>query len=94
MRYLTYKGDQNSVGDAVDDRETFLALRQLLASLSPRQAEVIQLKFFGSFRNREIAETLDLDERTVSAYLARGLKTLGERYEESFRDEIEEIQDE
>lgn len=86
--------DQNNIDDTVGDRETFLALYQLFANLSPRQAEVIRLKFFGGFRNQEIAETLGLDERTVAAYFSRGLKALGDSYENYINQTMEVRQDE
>lgn len=57
-------------------RETFASLHDLIATLSPRRQEVILLKFFGGLRNREIAEVLQLDERTVAAYLCRSLEEL------------------
>ena len=36
-----------------------------LAELSPRQAQVIQLRFFAGLKDAEIAEMLDITERTV-----------------------------
>lgn len=57
-------------------------LRRLIATLSPRRQEVLLLKFFGGFRNQEIAEVLGLDERVVAAHLHRGLKALRRKYGE------------
>ena len=84
---------QNNIDDEIGNRETFLTLYQLLRRLSPRQAEVIRLKFFGGFRNQEIAENLGLDEHTVSSYFARGIKTLGEKYENYVKQAIEVKED-
>ena len=61
-----------------DERGRYL--RQLVRSLSPRQQEVITLRFFGGLRNREIAAVLRLDERTVASHLCRGLDELHRRY--------------
>lgn len=88
------KDNQSNVDDALGDRETFLILYQLIANLSPRQAEVIRLKFLGGFRNQEIAEILGLEERTVAAYFSRGLKALGERYENYINQGMEVHQNE
>ncbi len=61
-------------------QEQIRLVRHMLESLAPRQQEVLKLKFFGELRNREIAAILDLDERSVSAYLHRGLEELQRRY--------------
>ncbi|HEX5819698.1 MAG TPA: response regulator [Gemmatimonadales bacterium] len=52
--------------------------RALLASLSPREAEVADLLVQG-LRNPEIAERLDLSQRTVEMHRARLLRRLGAR---------------
>ena len=62
--------------DIMAQKEKFLYLRKLIDSLSPRLKETILLKFFGGLRNREIAELLQLDERTVAANLCRSIKKL------------------
>jgi RNA polymerase sigma factor (TIGR02999 family) len=36
-----------------------------LASIDERQAKVVEMRFFGGFSNQEIAESLDITERTV-----------------------------
>jgi RNA polymerase sigma-70 factor (ECF subfamily) len=63
--------------------EEFAHLRRLLATLSPRRQEVITLRFFGGLRNREIADVLEIDERTVAAHLCRGLEELHRKYRNS-----------
>lgn len=55
-------------------------LRRIIGTLAPRQQEIISLRFFGGLRNHEIAEILELDARTVAAYLSRGLAELQRRY--------------
>ncbi len=49
---------------------------KLVGTLSVRRQEVITLKFFGGLKNREIAQVLGLDERTVASHLCRGLEDL------------------
>jgi RNA polymerase sigma-70 factor (ECF subfamily) len=61
-------------------KEQFLRLRERVAALSPRRAEIIRLKYFGGLRNQEIAAVLGLDERTVAAHLSRALADLGREY--------------
>jgi RNA polymerase sigma factor (TIGR02999 family) len=36
-----------------------------LAHLSPRQSQVVELKYFGGLTEQQVAETLKLSERTV-----------------------------
>lgn len=57
-------------------KERFAAVRAALADLPPRRAEVLTLKFYGELRNKEIAEVLGLDERTVASNLSRALDQL------------------
>jgi RNA polymerase sigma factor (TIGR02999 family) len=50
------------------DEETIVKVHDALLVLeqaSPRLAEVALMRYFGGFSNREIAETLDITERTV-----------------------------
>ncbi len=61
-------------------KEKFAYLQRLIATLSPRRQEIITLKFFAGLRNKEIADVLRLDERTVAAHLCRGLEDLHRRY--------------
>ncbi len=62
--------------DSTMQKERFAHLRHLIGTLSPRRQEIITLKFFGGLRNREIAQMLALDERTVASHLCRGLEDL------------------
>lgn len=66
--------------DIVLQRERFAQMRTLLGKLTPRQREVITLKFFGGLHNYEIATVLAIDERTVATHLCRGLEDLQRRY--------------
>ena len=52
----------------VDDHETVLKVHEALQTLEradPRLAQVAQMRYFGGYSEREIAETLDIGERTV-----------------------------
>ncbi len=76
-------GDAMMPGDALARKELVARLRRLIGTLSPRQQEIVTLRFFGGLRNKEIAALLDLDERTVAAHLCRGVRTLKTRCEAS-----------
>lgn len=65
---------------ALIQRERAAELHGMLMALPERRREVIMLKYFSGLRNLEIAQVLDLDERTVSSHLSRGLKDLYEAY--------------
>lgn len=62
--------------EVILQKEQFAQLYHLIGTLPVRRQEVITLKFFGELRNREIAEVLGLDERTVASHLCRGLQDL------------------
>jgi RNA polymerase sigma factor (TIGR02999 family) len=58
----------NLVADVTDDEETVLAVHEALEALEktdPRLAQVAQMRYCGGYSEQEIAETLDVTERTV-----------------------------
>lgn len=57
-------------------REMRAGVLSLIHQLSPRKQEVVLLRYFGGLQNKEIAAVLELDERTISAYLSRALDEL------------------
>jgi len=62
-------------------------LKQLIKKLSPRESEIIYLKYFQNFNNFEISEMLDIKYQTVRNILAgaiKKLRTLGEDYTHLF----------
>lgn len=61
-------------------KEQFAHLRELINQLPPRRQEIINLRFFGELRNKEIADILGLDERTVASHLTRALADLRTTY--------------
>jgi RNA polymerase sigma-70 factor (ECF subfamily) len=56
-------------------------LAETLTTLSERDQEIIQLKFFGRLTNREIAGVMELNEKTVSVIILRALQKLKVRLE-------------
>ena len=63
-------------------REQQRQLLDLLTTLSERDQEVIQLRFFGRLTNRTIAELLDMNEKTVSVVILRSLRKLKAQFEQ------------
>ena len=62
--------DTNCLLPAVQTEDDILALEealQRLEVLSPRQAQVVQLRFFGGLDESEMAEFLGVSRRTVSS---------------------------
>ncbi len=56
------------VANVPDSEQTILAVHEALETLEraePRLAQVAQMRYFGGYSEREIAETLDVTERTV-----------------------------
>lgn len=45
--------------------EDLIALDRALATLSPRQRQVVECRFFGGMEEKEIAAALDISDRTV-----------------------------
>lgn len=62
-------------------REQQQRLREGLQQLSARDQEIVQLRFFGHLKNREIARLLELNERTVSVIILRALQKMKSRLE-------------
>jgi RNA polymerase sigma factor (TIGR02999 family) len=71
--------------NVVEDEETIIKVHEaleVLAQVDPRLAQVVEMRYFGGYSEREIAETLDVTERTVERdwqkarmILARALKS-------------------
>jgi RNA polymerase sigma factor (TIGR02999 family) len=54
--------------DAADSEDTILGVHEALENLEkadPRLAQVAQMRYFGGYSEREIADALDITERTV-----------------------------
>lgn len=65
-------------GSTAFDSDT-IAVRDVLATLSDAQREVIVLRYFGGFKEREIAAATGRPLSTVKSHLRRGLATMKER---------------
>ena len=76
-------GGTQSPEEAVIRKEASQRLLQQMGTLSPRDQDILALKFAGRLTNREIAETLELNEKTVSVILLRSLRKLKQRIEET-----------
>jgi RNA polymerase sigma factor (sigma-70 family) len=74
--------ETQSPEETVIRKEASRRLLQQMSTLSPRDQDILALKFAGRLTNREIAETLDLNEKTVSVILLRGLRKLRQQIEE------------
>jgi RNA polymerase sigma factor (TIGR02999 family) len=58
----------NLVANVADDERTVLAVHEALEALEqaePRLAQVAKMRYFGGYSEQEIAETLEITERTV-----------------------------
>lgn len=62
-------------------QEQYRLVNETLTTLTERDQEIIQLRFFGRLTNREIAEVLELNEKTVSVIILRALQKLKARME-------------
>ena len=54
--------------DLVQDEEGIIRVHEALLQLEkadPRPAQVVEMRYFGGYSDKEIAETLDVTERTV-----------------------------
>ncbi len=76
---------ESEVAEKFDDKDSFSAatsgerqgfVREAMQKLSEEQREAIELAFFGSFTQAEIAERLSLPLGTVKARIRRGMMKL------------------
>ena len=51
-------------------------IEKTLTNLPPQYREVFKMSRFGSYKNREIAENLNISEKTVEAHITKTLKLL------------------
>ena len=68
--------DDRSSFDAVASGETGALVREAIQKLSKDQREAIELAFFSSLTQTEIAERLDVPLGTVKARIRRGMMKL------------------
>ena len=72
--------------DRIEQREASGFLMKILATLPPRQQEVLQLKFQNDLSYQEIAEITRTTANSVGVLIHTALKTLRERFRESSKD--------
>lgn len=75
--------DQQSLEELVQRRTDLARLDALLATLTPRDRELIELKYSAMLTNREIARLTGLSESNVGTLVHRAVKQLRGRWEES-----------
>lgn len=74
--YATDKRGNNPIHFSIDDvqipveqrADSILILNEVLnrlAEFDPKQAQIVEMRFFGGMNNAEIAEALEISERTV-----------------------------
>jgi RNA polymerase sigma-70 factor (ECF subfamily) len=72
---------EDNIIEHAKNKESNAYLIKLIQGLPENQREMVSLKFFSDFRNKEIAKIMDISERKVAVYLSRALKTLRSRVE-------------
>jgi RNA polymerase sigma-70 factor (ECF subfamily) len=72
--------------ERMEQREASGFLMKILATLPPRQQEVLQLKFQNDLSYREIAEITKTTANSVGVLIHTALKTLRQRYREASKD--------
>ena len=66
--------------DQLEQKEATGFLLRIVATLPPRQQEMIQLKFQNDFSYQQIAEIMQTTATNVGVLLHTALKTLRQRY--------------
>jgi len=72
--------------ERIEEREACGFLMKIVATLPPRQQEVLQLKFQNDLSYREIAGITKTTANSVGVLLHTALKTLRQRYREASKD--------
>lgn len=73
---------QREMETAVSTHQTHQTLHQALAKLSPKDREIVSLRYFDSFSNDEIAEIVGCSTSNVYVRLHRALKRLQKQIEQ------------
>ncbi len=74
--------------EQLEQKEADGFLLRIIATLPPRQQEVLQLKFQNDLSYQEISEITKLSVSNVGVLIHNALKTLRERYGNASRDFI------
>lgn len=70
------QADELLPDELTERRRLFRTIFEEIQKLPPRQAEIVTMRLFGEMRNKEIAEALEIEEKSVSSSLFRGLRKL------------------
>jgi RNA polymerase sigma factor (sigma-70 family) len=84
----TREGEEAPPNEQLEQKEAKGFLLRIVATLPPRQQEIIQLKFQNDLSYQEISEITKLSTNNVGVILHNALKTLRQRYAEASRDFI------
>src|SRR5205085_8743582 len=74
--------------ERIEQREAAGFLLRIVATLPPRQQEVLQLKFQNDLSYQQIAEITKTTANSVGVLIHTALKTLRQRYAETAKDFI------
>jgi RNA polymerase sigma-70 factor (ECF subfamily) len=83
-----HESEQPMPFDQLEQREAAGFLLRIVATLPPRQQEIIQLKFQNDLSYQQIAEIMQTTANNVGVLLHTALKTLRQRYGETATDFI------
>lgn len=72
---MDFSAESRMVASEQEIRQVEL-VRHLLEELSPRQKEVLYLRFFGELSPKEVADVMSLNYQTVVNHFYEGIKTL------------------
>jgi len=81
LEFSLIEGTIQSEVETHDKEKALIELKKIIKQLSPREREIVYLKYFQHFNNKEIADLLDIKYQTVRNILANAiikLRTLGE----------------
>lgn len=70
------EGNIPSHDDDYDNEKSIIVLKQLIEQLSPREREIIYLKYFQEFNNMDISEMLGIKYQTVRNILSGAIKKM------------------
>lgn len=75
--FFAFVADENDTYESVFDQHiNKRILFDEIKKLPPQEQEIIMLKYFSNLKNKEIAETLTIGEKSVSSSLSKALKKL------------------
>lgn len=76
LETIVEEGHTPLINEYLDQKQNLQKVTAAVQNLPDRQQEMILLKYQSDFKNKEIAQLLNLDEKTISATLSRAIKAL------------------